>query len=157
MDEFLLGENYVRPSILKRWLQIRILDWPIYCILLALGQIMAANSYQIVLLTGGSGADTATKLYVVGGIYIIASCLWWVLFRTMTPRYVTSAPFGLYGLAFIIVGLAPFIAPGGGRLWARNIATGMYATASASGSLYFALNFGDEGEFLIDLNTLASY
>jgi alpha-1,3-glucan synthase len=146
MDEFLLGENYVRPSILKRWLQIRILDWPIYCILLALGQIMAANSYQIVLLTGGSAGDTATKLYVVGGIYIIASCLWWVVFRTCTPRYVTSAPFGLYGLAFIIVGLAPFIPAGGGRLWARNVATGMYATASASGSLYFALNFGDEGE-----------
>jgi alpha-1,3-glucan synthase len=146
-DEFLLGENYVRPSILKRWLQIRIFDWPIYCILLALGQIMAANSYQIVLLTGSSGADVNTKLYAIGGVYIIASCLWWVLFRTMTPRYVTSAPFALYGLAFIIIGLAPLIAPGGGRAWARNIATGMYATASASGSLYFALNFGDEGKF----------
>lgn len=157
MDEFLLGENYVRPTILKRWLQIRIFDWPIYCILLALGQIMAANSYQIVLLTGGSGADVATKLYVVGGIYIIASCLWWLLFRTATPRYVTSAPFGLYGLAFILVGLAPFISPGGGRLWARNIATGMYATASASGSLYFALNFGDEGELSMTLFVLSSY
>jgi alpha-1,3-glucan synthase len=149
-DEFLLGENYVRPTILKRWLQIRIFDWPVYCIFLALGQIMAANSYQIVLLTGGSGADVATKLYVIGGIYIIASCLWWVLFRTMTPRYVMSAPFAMYGLAFIIIGLAPLIAPGGGRSWARNIATGMYATASASGSLYFALNFGDEGELLVD-------
>jgi alpha-1,3-glucan synthase len=149
-DEFLLGENYVRPTILKRWLQIRIFDWPIYCIFLALGQIMAANSYQIVLLTGGSGADVATKLYVIGAIYIIASCLWWVLFRTMTPRYVMSGPFAMYGLAFIIIGLAPLIAPGGGRAWARNIATGMYATASASGSLYFALNFGDEGESLVD-------
>lgn len=153
-DEFLLGKDYVRPSILKRWLQIRIFDWPIYCILLSLGQIMAANSYQIVLLTGGSGADLATKLYVIGGIYIIASCLWWAMFRTMTPRYVTSAPFALYGLAFIIIGLSPLIAPGGGRAWARNVATGMYATASASGSLYFALNFGDEGKFLITLASL---
>jgi alpha-1,3-glucan synthase len=152
-DEFLLGENYVRPTILKRWLQIRIFDWPIYCIFLALGQIMAANSYQIVLLTGGSGADVATKLYVIGAIYIIASCLWWVLFRTMTPRYVMSAPFAMYGLAFIIIGLAPLISPGGGRSWARNIATGMYATASASGSLYFALNFGDEGELPVDRAT----
>lgn len=30
MDEFLLGEHYVKPSILKRWLQTRIFDWPIY-------------------------------------------------------------------------------------------------------------------------------
>jgi len=36
----------------------------------------------------------------------------------------------------------------GGRQWARNVATGMYAIASASGSLFFALNFGDEGELL---------
>lgn len=149
-DEFLLGENYVRPTILKRWLQIRIFDWPIYCILLALGQIMAANSYQIVLLTGGSGAGLATKLYVVGAIYIIASCLWWLLFRTATPRYVTSIPFALYGLSFIFVGLAPLVAKGGGRQWVGNIATGLYATASASGSLYFALNFGDEGMSTIE-------
>jgi alpha-1,3-glucan synthase len=148
MDEFLLGENWVRPSVLKRWLQIRIFDWPIYCILLALGQIMAANSYQIVLLTGGSGADQTTKLYVIGGIYIIASCLWWMMYRTMSPRFVTSVPFAFYGLGFVLVGLAPFITNTGGRQWARNIATGMYATASASGSLFFALNFGDEGGFM---------
>ena len=145
-DEFLLGENHVRPSVLIRWLQIRIFDWPIYCILLALGQIMAANSYQIVLLTGGSGADQTLKLYIIGAIYIVASCLWWTLYRTMSPRYVTSVPFALYGLGFIIVGLAPLIGNLVGRRWARNIAAGMYATASASGSLFFALNFGDEGK-----------
>lgn len=147
VDEFLLGEDYVRPTVLKRWLQIRIFDWPIYCILLAIGQVVAANSYQIVLLTGGSGADQTTKLYIIGAIYIIASCLWWMMFRTMSPRYVTSVPFALYGLGFIIVGLAPLIPNNGGRQWARNVATGMYATASASGSLFFALNFGDEGKY----------
>jgi alpha-1,3-glucan synthase len=150
-DEFLLGESYVRPSVLKRWLQIRIFDWPIYCILLALGQIMAANSYQIVLLTGGSGADQTTKLYVIGGIYIIASCLWWMMYRTMSPRWVTSVPFAFYGLGFVLVGLAPFITNTGGKQWARNIATGLYATASASGSLFFALNFGDEGKCMCNL------
>jgi alpha-1,3-glucan synthase len=148
-DEFLLGENYVRPRILTRWLQIRIFDWPIYCILLALGQIMAANSYQIVLLTGGSGADQTEKLYIIGGIYIVASCLWWAMYRKMSPRFVTSIPFAIYGLGFILVGLAPFIGNIGGRQWARNVATGMYAIASASGSLFFALNFGDEGELLL--------
>ena len=146
MDEFLLGENYVRPSFLKRWLQTRILDWPIYSFLLALGQIIAANSYQIVLLTGGSSGNEAEKLYIIGGIYMVASCLWWTMYRTLNPRYVVSVPFAFYGLAFLLVGLAPFIPSGGGRDWARNVATGLYAFASASGSLYFALNFGDEGK-----------
>lgn len=152
MDEFLLGENYVRPTLLKRWLQTRIFDWPIYSVFLAIGQIIAANSYQIVLLTdsgSGSNSDQAEKIYIIGGIYIVASCLWWTLFRTMKPRYVMSLPFAFYGLAFLLVGLAPFIASAGnglGRDWARNVATGLYATASASGSLFFALNFGDEGE-----------
>jgi alpha-1,3-glucan synthase len=151
-DKFLLGDNYARPHILKRWLQIRIFDWPIYCILLALGQIMAANSYQIVLLTGGSGAGQTEKLYIIGGIYIIASCLWWMMYRTMSPRFVTSVPFAIYGLGFILVGLAPLIGNIVGRQWARNVAAGMYAMASASGSLYFALNFGDEGESLCTPN-----
>ncbi|KAK5127724.1 hypothetical protein LTR08_004316 [Meristemomyces frigidus] len=147
MDEFLLGDNYIRPSILKRYMQTRVLDWPIYSIFLTIGQIIAANSYQIVLLTGGSGGSgsEAEKLYVVGGIYIDASCLWWMMYRTMTPRYVMSLPFAFYGLTFVLVGLAPFIQKGCGRDWARNVATGLYATASASGSLFFALNFGDEG------------
>lgn len=146
MDEFLIPADYIRPSFLKRWLQTRILDWPIYSVFLAIGQIIAANSYQIVLLTGGAGRDEAEKLYIIGGIYIIGSILWWVVFRTMKPRWVMSIPFAIYGLAFLIVGLAPLIPSGGGRDWDRNVATGLYALASASGSLYFALNFGDEGK-----------
>lgn len=146
MDEFLLGDNYMRPTLLKRWMQKRIFDWPIYSLFLALGQILAANSYQIVLLTDSAfGADQNEKLYIIGGIYIVASCLWWFLYRKMTPRYVLSLPFIFYGLTFLLVGLSPFIPSGGGRDWTRNVATGLYATASASGSLYFALNFGDEG------------
>lgn len=144
-DEFLLGQDYVRPPPLQRWLQTRIYDWPIYSIFLALGQILAANSYQIVLLTGGSAKDEATKLYIIGGIYIVASCLWWVLYRTMKPRVVMALPFAFYGLAFVLVGVAPLVSAGG-RDWIRNVATGLYAAASASGSLYFALNFGDEGK-----------
>jgi len=33
------------------------------------------------------------------------------------------------------------------RGWTQNVATGMYAVASASGSIFFAVNFGDEGMF----------
>jgi alpha-1,3-glucan synthase len=145
-DEFLLGKDFVRPSILKRWLSTRILDWPIYSIFLALGQIMAANSYQIVLLTNSTTkAGQTEKLYIIGGIFIVASVLWWLLFRYLTPRYVLSLPFVFYGLAFLFIGVAPFFPTADGKDWSRNVATGLYSVASASGSLYFALNFGDEG------------
>lgn len=146
-DEFLLGEHYERPSILKRWLQTRIGDWPIYSLLLALGQIMAANSYQITLLSGDQG-QTPEKLYIIGGIFMITSCLWWIMFRTLKSMYVLSLPFAFYGLAFVFLGMAPFLSAGSGRDWMRNIATGLYTTASSSGSLYFAMNFGDEGKRL---------
>nr|OQO32509.1 hypothetical protein B0A51_00918 [Rachicladosporium sp. CCFEE 5018] len=146
-DESLLGKDHIRPSLLKRCMQTSIFDWPIYSIFLAIGQIIAASSYQIVLLTGGPGGGAAedTKLYVVGVIYIIASCLWWTMYRRMTPRYVMSVPFRLYGLTFILVGLAAFVPWVGGRDRTRSEATGLYTTASVSGSLFLALNFGDEG------------
>jgi alpha-1,3-glucan synthase len=145
MDEFLLGKDYQRPSLLKRVLQWRIGDWPIYSLLLALGQIMAANSFQITLLTGSQGS-TPEKLYIVGGIYIVTSCLWWLMYRSFRSLYVLSVPFIIYGLAFFLIGFAPFLGPGAGRDWMRNVATGLYTMASASGSIYFALNFGDEGK-----------
>lgn len=118
---------------------------------------MAANSYQIVLLTGGSGADQTTKLYIVGAIYKVASCLWWTMLRNMSPRYVTLVASALYKLGFIIVGLTPLIGNIVGRQWARNIAAGIYPTASASGSLFFALNFGDEGELFCNESNSECY
>jgi alpha-1,3-glucan synthase len=144
-DEFLLGNNYKREWFLKRWMLTRVADWPIYSLLLALGQIIAANSYQITLLTGGQD-EVNEKVYVVGGIYIVTSCLWWLMFRSLKSVYVLSLPFLFYGLAFLLVGLSPLVSAGGGRDWLRNVATGMYVTASSSGSLFFALNFGDEGK-----------
>ncbi|KAF2462832.1 uncharacterized protein BDR25DRAFT_298919 [Lindgomyces ingoldianus] len=144
VDEFLLGENYRRPSFLKRWMQTRIGDWPIYSLLLALGQIMAANSYQITLLTGPQG-QTATKLYVLGAVFIVMSGVWWGLFRMRPSKYVLSVPFAFYGTAFLFVGMAPFAKAGSGRDLVQNIATGLYVAASSSGSIFFALNFGDEG------------
>jgi alpha-1,3-glucan synthase len=147
-DEFLLGDNYKRESFLKRWMLTRIGDWPIYSLLLALGQIIAANSYQITLLTGGQG-ETNEKLYIVGGVYIITSCMWWLLFRSVKSVYVLSIPFLFYGLAFLFVGILQFLPAGVSQDTMRNAATGMYVTASSSGSLFFALNFGDEGKSLL--------
>lgn len=44
VDEFQLSHNYVPPRLVRKWLQVKIGDWPIYSFLLAFGQIIAANS-----------------------------------------------------------------------------------------------------------------
>jgi alpha-1,3-glucan synthase len=41
--------------------------------------------------------------------------------------------------------MAPFAKSGSGRGWTQNMATGFYSVAASSGSVFFALNFGDEG------------
>ena len=108
---------------------------------------MAANSYQITLLTGARG-ESANKLYSIVSIYLAATVFWWYLYRRAEAVYVLSCPFFLYGIAFFLVGMAPFLGNLVGRGWMYNIATGLYAVASASGSFFFALNFGTEGMLL---------
>ncbi|KOC10533.1 alpha-1,3-glucan synthase Ags1 [Aspergillus flavus AF70] len=143
-DEFLLGKDYVPPTGLKKWMQIRIGDWPIYSLFLALGQIIAANSYQITLLTGEVG-QTAEKLYGIATTYLITSILWWLVFRYFKSVVCLSAPWFLYGIAFIFIGSAHFESNSFTRGWIQNVGSGFYAAASSSGSFFFALNFGDEG------------
>lgn len=41
--------------------------------------------------------------------------------------------------------MAPLVQGVDDRKWIQNVAAGCYATASSAGSLYFALNFGDQG------------
>ncbi|KAF2011183.1 glycosyltransferase family 5 protein [Aaosphaeria arxii CBS 175.79] len=144
VDEFELGANYLPPSGLRKIIQYKIRDWPVYSFLLALGQILAANSYQITLLTGEIG-QSATKLYVIASIYLTASVIWWSTFRLAASRYVITLPFLCYGLAFFLLGMAPYGKSIAARGWLQNTATGIYALASGSGSLFFALNFGSEG------------
>ena len=71
--------------------------------------------------------------------------MWWLLYRRLKTVYVLSLPFAFYGFAFLLIGLAPLGKSVGSRGWIQNVATGFYAVASASGSVYFAVNFGDEG------------
>jgi len=142
-DEFLLGEDYVPPTGLRKFMQLRMGDWPVYSLFLAFGQIIAANSYQITLLTGEVG-QTASKLYVVASIYLVTSVCWWILFRRLPSRWALSVPFAFYGLAFFFIAMAHF-GYGNTRGWIQNIGTAWYACASSSGSIFFALNFGDEG------------
>ena len=52
----------------------------------------------------------------------------------------------LYGMAFFLIAIAPYGPIIGGRAWIQNVATGIYAAAASSGSVYFSLNFGAEGD-----------
>lgn len=142
-DEFFLGSDYVPPTGLKKWMQVRIGDWPIYSIFLGLGQIIAANSYQITLLTGEVG-QTPEKLYGIATTYLITSIIWWFFFRYFKSVVVLSLPWLLYGLAFVIIGVAHFESNSFSRGWIQNVGSGLYAAAASSGSIFFALNFGDE-------------
>jgi alpha-1,3-glucan synthase len=142
-DEFFLGDDYVPPTGLKKWMQIRIGEWPIYSLFLGLGQIIAANSYQITLLTGEVG-QTASKLYGIASVYLVTSILWWFFFRYCKSVLVLTVPWFLYGTAFLVIGMAHFEPNFYNRGWIQNIGSGIYAAASSSGSIFFALNFGDE-------------
>lgn len=96
------------------------------------------------MLTGEIG-ESAEKLYIIASIYLGASIFWWIVFRRLASIFVLSVPFLFYGLAFFLLGMAPYSNALHGRAWVTNVATGLYAVASASGSFFFALNFGDEG------------
>lgn len=144
-DQWLLGDDYKPPTGIRLFMQLRLGDWPVYSLFLAFGQIVAANAYQITLLTGTVG-QTAAKLYSTSSIYLATTVIWWIMFRKLKSVYVLSVPFIFYALAFALLGLAPVVhTTSSGRNWMQNVATAMYATGSSSGSIFFALNFGDEG------------
>ncbi|KAK0625064.1 hypothetical protein B0T17DRAFT_617200 [Bombardia bombarda] len=143
-DEFLLGDGYKAPTGLKKILSIRIGDWPVYSFLLAFGQVISVNSYQIVLLTGDTN-QTPEKLYMIAGTYMATSILWWAMERNFKSVYALSAPWFFFGIAFLLLGVAPFISPWQASAAVETVATCMYAAGASSGSLAFALNFGDEG------------
>lgn len=143
-DQYLLAEDYEPPTGIKKVLMTRIGQWPLYSFLLAFGQIIAANSYQITLLTGQVG-EAAEKLYVLASIYLVSSIAWWMIFRTCKSVFVLAIPFAFYGMAFFLLGLAPYGSTISGRGWIQNVATAFYAIASSSGAFFFSLNFGSEG------------
>jgi alpha-1,3-glucan synthase len=126
-------------------MQMKVGDWPIYTLFLSFGQIISANSYQVTLLTGSVG-QSAEKLYAIASVYLVASILWWLLFRKAKAVVVLSTPFLFYGVAFFLLGMTPLLQSSKAQFWMQNVATGTYAIASSSGALFFALNFGDEGK-----------
>ncbi|KAE8356280.1 hypothetical protein BDV28DRAFT_127311 [Aspergillus coremiiformis] len=144
IDQWLSRLGYKRPMAIERFMRRRLGKWPVYALFLGLGQIIATNSAQMTLLVGQVG-QTATKLYIIAAIYCVSSIGWWFLFSVFPSVIVLTLPWFIYCLAFIIIGVSPFGQTALGRAWAQNIGAGVYSAASSSGSLFFALNFGDQG------------
>ncbi|RAQ45497.1 hypothetical protein AFGD_005920 [Aspergillus flavus] len=144
IDLWLSRLGYKRPIAIQRFMRRRLGKWPVYALFLGLGQIIATNSAQMTLLVGQVG-ETATKLYIIATIYCISSICWWLLFYRFPSVIVLTLPWFIYCMAFIIIGVSPFALTSLGRAWAQNVAAGVYSAASSSGSLFFALNFGDQG------------
>lgn len=136
-----------------RILSIRIGDWPVYAFLMALGQIMSVNSYQIVLLTGES-SQTSDQLYIIGSVYFATSLMYWFMIRNLKSLYAISLPWLFFGLAFLLLGVAPFLGDGTVQGVVRTTATAFYAAGASSGAVMFALNFGDEGKALCFLTAV---
>ncbi|KDQ60792.1 glycosyltransferase family 5 protein [Jaapia argillacea MUCL 33604] len=118
--------------------------WPLYALVIALGQMLSATSFQITLLSGQNWQDNL-QLYVLGGVFLASSAVWYTLFRMKPSFYVLSAPWIFFGLAFFLIGLPSVnaaLAPSHHAL--ASAATWCYAVASAAAFCFFGLNFGEE-------------
>lgn len=145
-EQFEIDVDYIEPNSLKKFMQHKIFggDWQVYTIFMAFGQILAINSYQVTLLTGEIG-QPASKLYALASIYLASSLCWWTLYRLIPSVYILALPFFFYGLAFFLIGFGPLTSGGSSYAWVNNVGTAFYSVGSASGSLFFATNFGTEG------------
>lgn len=117
-------------------------------------QMLSATSFQITLLTGRSWQDDV-QLYVLGGVFLAASAVWYPLFRLKPSVYVLSAPWVFFGLAFLLVGfpsISSSFKPAHRAL--ASTATWCYAVASAAAFLFFGLNFGEEAGAATEVWTL---
>ena len=119
--------------------------WPLYAIILALGQMFGATSFQITLLSG-QNYQGDMQLYVLGCVFLVASFVWYSLFRLRPSVYVLAYPWVFFGLAFFLIGL-PSISDSFSPVAhdvLTSVATWCYAIASAAAFLFFGLNFGEE-------------
>lgn len=118
--------------------------WPLYTIIISIGQLLGATSFQLTLLTGNNSQNN-TDLYIIGAIFLVASIGWYAIFRVRPSLWVLSLPWIFYAIAFFLIGLpslhGPFTGP---QKIITSVATWFYAVASAAGFLFFGCNFGEE-------------
>ena len=106
--------------------------------------MLSATSFQITLLSGQNW-QTDLQLYVLGGVFLASSAVWYVLFRYRPAVYVLAAPWLFFAIAFLLIGL-PSVTNSLHNLHdvLSSVATWSYAIASSAAFLFFGLNFGEE-------------
>ncbi|CAD6563802.1 MAG: Cell wall alpha-1,3-glucan synthase ags1 [Tremellales sp. Tagirdzhanova-0007] len=118
--------------------------WPLYTIIISLGQLLSATSFQLTLLSG-SNTETQADLYIICSIFAVATLAWYTLFRMKPSVYVLTLPWVIFAIAFMLIGfpsLHGIFTPQHKTI--TRVATWCYASASAAGFLFFGLNFGEE-------------
>ena len=131
-------------SSLQIFMQREIGGWPLYTIVMAIGQMFCATSFQITLLSGQNWQED-WQLYILGGIFLVASTVWYALFRLKPSVWILTAPWFFFSVAFFLVGLpsvSSVFDPAHKMISA--FATWSYAVASAAAFTFFGLNFGEE-------------
>ncbi|CCM02383.1 uncharacterized protein FIBRA_04479 [Fibroporia radiculosa] len=137
-------KDVVIMSSLQIAMSREIFGWPLYGIVIGIGQMLSATTFQLTLLSGAN-TQSNLQLYVLGGIFLAASAVWYPLFRLKPSVYVLSAPWLFFGVAFFLIGL-PSVTPSlySTHYALSSAATWSYAVASAAAFLFFGLNFGEE-------------
>ncbi|WWD19870.1 hypothetical protein CI109_104338 [Kwoniella shandongensis] len=118
--------------------------WPLYTIIISLGQLLSATSFQLSLL-GGSNTQTQVDLYIICSIFVVSTLAWYTLFRMKPSVWCLSLPWVIFSIAFLLIGFPSlhgvFLPP---HKAITRVATYLYASASSAGFLFFGLNFGEE-------------
>ncbi|CED84111.1 alpha--glucan synthase [Phaffia rhodozyma] len=141
-------DDNLMPDIPMSRMQIfmgrQIGEWPLYSIVMSVGQLLSATAFQLVLLSG-SATQTDLDLYVIGAVFFTASICWWAVFRTMPSVYGLSFPWIFFSIAFFMIGLPSFHGSiTSKQTYIQAAATWCYASASAANFMFFGMNFGEE-------------
>lgn len=140
VDETLSMATSTLVKMCQRFAHYRIRTWPVYTILLALGQLFSATAFQIVLLTG-SWTINSFDFNIIGVFFILGTVFFWTMYRMAPAFYSLTIPFLFFAVSMIFVAIPVVGVP---LLWTKKISVWFYAFGSGAGSLFFALNFGEE-------------
>ncbi len=118
-------------------------SWPLYTIILSLGQLLGFSVFQLVLLDSVE-ENSDMNYFVTGSMYIAGTLFFWSLYRKFPSIVVLTTPFVLYTLSFVLLLLRSSVPglPMHIRFVMDRIALWLYSFTSASGAFYFVLNFG---------------
>ncbi|WVQ79175.1 hypothetical protein IAT38_001271 [Cryptococcus sp. DSM 104549] len=138
------GPPETRMTKLQIFMGRQVGGWPLYTIIISLGQLLSATSFQLSLL-GGSNTQTQADLYIICSFFVVGTIVWYTLFRMKSSVWCLSIPWGIFAVAFLLIGFPSlhgvFLPP---RKTITRVATWCYAAASSAGFLFFGLNFGEE-------------